>query len=312
MLPSVSRAEPRASRASPYSRNISELLPATPTERSKFFGVALRAGVFALIAILGFVIFPAIMNMLGAPIFLTAALGTFAAAAVANAVVLRIYERAQLADIGLGWTAASRRNLALGLLGGLGAALIVVIGPIALRQADFVAVPNEHMQWPSLLFVSIVLLFGAVGEEMLFRGYLFQILVKAIGPFATMLPLAVLFGLAHSENLNFTFLGFANTVLWGVLLGYAFILSGDLWLPIGLHFGWNWALPLLGVNLSGFTMGVTGYSVHSNLRALWSGGDYGPEGGLLTTAILVLLVVYLRKVPIQHQEPFLLREETAT
>ena len=54
---------------------------------------------FALIAILGFVIFPAIMAMLGAPIIVTAALGTFAAAALANAIVLRIYERAQLAVV---------------------------------------------------------------------------------------------------------------------------------------------------------------------------------------------------------------------
>jgi len=284
------------------------LLPA-PTERSKHLGVALRAGVFALIAILGYVIFPAVMSFLGSPILVTAALGTFAAAAVANVIVLRIYERGQLTDIGLGWTAASRRNLSLGLLGGVGAALIVIAGPILVRQADLVPVPNEHMQWPSLLFVSIVLLFGAVGEEMLFRGYLFQVLVKAIGPFATMLPMAVLFGLAHSANLNFTLLAFVNTVLWGIVLGYSFILSGDLWLPIGLHFGWNWTLPLLGVNLSGFTMSVTGYSMHWNIGALWSGGDYGPEGGLLTTAILVLLVVYLRKVPIQHQDAFLLREE---
>jgi len=286
------------------------LLPATPTQRSKLLGVALRAGVFALIAILGYLIFPAVMVFLGTPILVTAALGTFAAAAVANAVVLRIYERAQLADIGLGWTAASRRNLSLGLLGGIGSALVVVLGPILVRSADMVPVPNEHMRWPSLLFVSIVLLFGAAGEEMLFRGYLFQVLVKAIGPFATILPMAVLFGLAHSANLNFTILALINTVLWGIVLGYSFILSGDLWLPIGLHFGWNWMLPLLGVNLSGFTMGVTGYSLHWNIGGLWSGGDYGPEGGLLTSAVLVLLVVYLRKVPIQHQDAFLLREET--
>jgi len=266
--------------------------------------------VFALIAILGYVIFPVVMSSLGSPILVTAALGTFAAAAVANAIVLRIYERGRLTDIGLVWTGASRRNLSLGLLGGVGAALIVIAGPILVRQADLVRVPNEHMQWPSLLFVSLVLLFGAVGEEMLFRGYLFQVLVKAIGPFATMLPMAVLFGLAHSANLNFTLLAFVNTVLWGIALGYSFILSGDLWLPIGLHFGWNWTLPLLGVNLSGFTMSVTGYSMHWNIGALWSGGDYGPEGGLLTTAILVLLVVYLRKAPIQHQDAFLLREET--
>jgi uncharacterized protein len=120
--------------------------------------------------------------------------------------------------------------------------------------------------------------------------------------------MSVLFGLAHSSNLNFSWLALVNTILWGIVLGYAFLLSGDLWLPIGLHFGWNWTLPWFGANLSGFTMGVTGYSMHWNIGALWSGGAYGPEGGLLTTAIVVAVFFYLQRVPIQHQEPFLLRE----
>jgi uncharacterized protein len=282
----------------------------TPTETSKNLGVLLRVGVFALIALLGYFFFPMIMLFLlgdGVPLII-ATLGTFAAAAVANAVVLRIYERAQLADIGLGWTAASRRNLLLGSAGGIGAGAVVLVGPLLVRAADLTPIPNQHLQWPNLLFISLILLFGAVGEEMLFRGYAFQVLVKAIGPFATILPMAVLFGLAHSPNLNFTWLALANTVLWGVVLGYAFVRSGDLWLPIGLHFGWNWTLPLFGANLSGFTMGVTGYSIEWKVGGLWSGGAYGPEGGLLTSAIVVALFFYLHRVPIQHQDAFLLRE----
>jgi membrane protease YdiL (CAAX protease family) len=284
----------------------------TPTQQQKNLGVILRIGVFALIAILGnYFIFPIIIGLIGVPSFVVATLGTFGAAAVANAIALRIYERGQLADIGLGWTAASRRNLAVGILGGIGAALVVLVVPILLRIADLAPVPNDHFRWPSLVFVSIVLLFGAVGEEMLFRGYAFQVLVKAIGPFATILPMAVLFGLAHSDNLNFSWLALMNTILWGVVLGYAFILSGDLWLPIGLHFGWNWTMPLLGANLSGFTMGVTGYSIQWKIGGLWSGGAYGPEGGLLTSATAVALFFYLQRAPIQHQDAFLLREETS-
>jgi len=262
-------------------------------------------GAFALIAALGyFFVFPIIILFIGAPIFVVSTLGTFAAAAVANAVVLRIYERGNLASIGLGWTVASRRNLSLGILGGVGAALVVIVVPLLLRIADLEPVPSEHFRWPSMLFVSILLLFGAVGEEMLFRGYGFQVLVKGIGPFATILPMAVLFGLAHSQNLNFGPLPLTNTILWGVVLGYSFLRSGDLWLPIGLHFGWNWTLPLLGVNLSGFTMNVTGYVMHWKVGPRWSGGAYGPEGGLLTTAVAVALFFYLGKAPIQHQETF--------
>jgi membrane protease YdiL (CAAX protease family) len=285
------------------------LLPETSTQRQKNLGVLLRVGIFALIAILGnYFIFPIIIAFFGVPILVVATLGTFAAAAVANSIVLRIYERGQLADIGLEWTAASRRNLAVGVLGGIGAALVVLVLPLLFRVADLEPVPNEQFRWPSALFVSIVLLFGAVGEEMLFRGYMFQVLVKAIGPFATILPMSVLFGLAHSDNLNFSWLALLNTVLWGIVLGYAFLLSGDLWLPIGLHFGWNWTLPWFGANLSGFTMGVTGYSMHWKVGELWSGGAYGPEGGLLTSVTVVAVFFYLQRAPIQHQEPFLLQE----
>jgi membrane protease YdiL (CAAX protease family) len=274
----------------------------TPEQRKKLLGVLLRVGVYAIVAFLGsYFVFPLIIAFLGAPVFVISTLGTFAAAAVANTLALRIYERGNLSDIGLGWTAASRRNLWLGMLGGIGAALVVVVIPLVLRVADFEPVPNERLRWPSLLFVSILLLFGAVGEEMLFRGYGFQVLVKGIGPFATVLPVAVLFGLAHSLNLNFGPLPLFNTILWGVVLGYAYLRSGDLWLPIGLHFGWNWALPLLGANLSGFTMDVTGYAMHWNVGERWSGGAYGPEGGLLTTAVAIGLFFYLGKAPIQQQ-----------
>ena len=272
-------------------------------------GVLLRVGIFALIAVLGnYLIFPIIIAFFGVPLLVVATLGTFAAAAVANAIVLRIYERGKLADIGMEWTAASRHNLVLGIVGGVGAALVVLVGPLLARVADLEPVPNEPFRWPSAVFVSIVLLFGAVGEEMLFRGYMFQVLVKAIGAFATILPMSVLFGLAHSDNLNFSGLALVNTVLWGIVLGYAFLLSGDLWLPIGLHFGWNWTLPWFGANLSGFTMGVTGYSMHWKIGGLWSGGAYGPEGGLLTTVTVVAVFFYLQRAPIQHQEAFLLRE----
>ena len=274
----------------------------TSAQRKKLLGVLLRVGVFALIAALGYYfVFPIIIALLGAPVLVISTLGTFAAAAVANALALRIYERGNLSDIGLGWTAASRRNLSIGMLGGIGAALVVVLLPLALRLADFEAVPDERLRWPSLLFVSILLLFGAVGEEMLFRGYGFQVLVRGIGPFATVLPVAVLFGLAHSQNLNFGPLALLNTILWGVVLGYAYLRSGDLWLPIGLHFGWNWALPMLGANLSGFTMDVTGYTMHWKIQGPLSGGAYGPEGGLLTTAVAIGLFFYVGKAPVQQQ-----------
>ena len=116
------------------------------------------------------------------------------------------------------------------------------------------------------------------------------------GPFATILPTSLIFGLMHSANPGASSLGIINTVAWGILLGWAVWRTGALWLPIGLHFGWNVMLPLLGSNLSGLTMGVTGYTLAWNVGVLWSGGSYGVEGSMLTTAVVVALFAGLRKL----------------
>ena len=271
---------------------------------SKLLGVALRVGIYVLFVLVGLFLFAWLLNAVGGYL-VASAVGVFLTAVIANGLVMRIFERANLVQIGLGWNGASIRNLLVGLAGGTGAACMVLALPVVFRLAEFQAVPDADPRLRTVLFVGVVLIFGALGEEMLFRGYAFQVLVAYMGPYATVLPFGILFGLAHWGNLNASTLSLVNTCAWGVLLGYAFLRSGDLWLPTGLHLGWNWALPLFGVNLSGFTMRVTGYALHWNIGALWSGGDYGPEGGLLTTGIVVLLFLFLWKAPIRRQPSFL-------
>ena len=107
--------------------------------------------------------------------------------------------------------------------------------------------------------------------------------------FATILPVAIIFGLMHLSNANATLLGAMNTAVWGVLFGYACYKTSALWLPIGIHFGWNVMQPLTGANLSGFTMRVTGYALHQHAGPWLSGGAYGPEGSVLATAAAVVL-----------------------
>ena len=269
-------------------------------------GLVLRVGFFVFLSIVGLWIFPPLMYPI-AGYLIAAGLGTFTTAAVANALVLRIYERGQLADIGMQWSKESRRNLLVGLVGGLGAACLVLGPPLLTGFAELRPDPENSASLGSFFFVYLVLMFGAIGEEMLFRGYGFQILLGRIGPFATILPVSVLFGLSHSSNQSATPLALINTVGWGIILGVAFLRSGDLWLPIGLHLSWNWALPLFGVNLSGFTIGITGYSLQWMLGDIWSGGAYGPEGGILTSLALVVLAFYLWKAPIHGQSAFLLK-----
>jgi len=274
---------------------VNEANKAEAAEAKDNLGLLLRVGLFVLIGFLGREIFPiVIFPIVG--LLATSALSIFVAAAVANAIVVRIYERGRLADLGLGWTPGSGREFLTGALTGAVAASLILAGPLAIGIAKFQPAPGVDHPWASFAFVSVLLLFGAFGEEMLFHGYAFQLLIRSTGAFATILPVSILFGLAHLGNQNVVPLGIVNTIGWGFLLGYAYLRTQALWMPIGLHFGWNFALPLFGVNLSGFTMSVTGYALKWTVGDLWSGGGYGPEGGLLTTLIVVVLFFVLRRV----------------
>lgn len=268
-------------------------------------GLILKVGFFVLLAVLGVAFIAPLAYAMGGYL-IGAALGTFAAAAIANAVTIRVFERGNLADIGLNWRPGWFRNLLLGISGGLVAALTVVGGPILCGAAVLEKTPDQPGSFASLLFVTVCLIFGAVGEEMLFRGYAFQVLLGSLGTYATILPTSILFGWVHLTNQNASMLGIVNTVGFGIVLGYAFVRSGDLWLPIGIHFAWNWMLPILGVSLSGFTMGTTGYAVRWKVGDIWSGGAYGPEASLLTSAIVVGLMVFLHNAPVRTQTPLLL------
>ena len=248
-----------------------------------------RVALFGLLGWLGVLAFPILFQAVPAGLLVTSALSTFAAGAVANAVTARIYEHGRLADFGLAKSPTASKEFLRGVTTGAGAALAVLGAPLILRVATLDRSPAAAQPWAAIPVIMISLLFGAAGEELLFHGYGFQLLVRSMGAFATILPVGVIFGLAHLGNQNATVLGIVNTLAWGVLLGYAYWRSEALWLPIGMHFGWNATLPLLGANLSGFTMGLTGYALHWSVGNLWSGGDYGPEGSLLTTAAVIAL-----------------------
>jgi membrane protease YdiL (CAAX protease family) len=268
--------------------------------------IGVRVAIFAFIQIFTLMAAGQILMPWAGPL-VTGAASTFFAAALANAITLRIYERGQLSDIGLdshpGWV----KNLAIGAALGIGSGIFVSGVPLLTGMARLVPAPEQPRNWASFVFVSIVLLFGAAGEEMLFRGYGFQLLLRRWGPFATILPVSVLFAWAHSGNPDVTTLALVNTFLWGVMFGVCFLRSGDLWLPIGMHFGWNWTLPLFGVNVSGFTMSVTGHVMEWSAGTLWSGGGYGLEGSLLTLLVLPFAGYALWKAPVTVRRPFLFR-----
>src|SRR5262249_25504557 len=229
-----------------------------------------------------------------------------------NWLVLRIYGRHRLEDLGLAWNRASMENLGFGLAGGAGAATLALAPPLLGGLARIQPSAETRASWDIFLFTAVALLLGSAGEEILFRGYGFQMLLRVWGPHTTVFTVGAVFAALHGGNPNSTWLAILNTAGFGILFGYAFLRSGDLWLPIGLHFGWNFTLPLFGVNVSGLTMRLSGFEMRWNVGPLWSGGEYGPEGSVLASAVLVALALYIWKAPVRKQQPCLLTSAPAS
>ncbi|UZN03865.1 CPBP family intramembrane glutamic endopeptidase [Cellulomonas sp. S1-8] len=132
---------------------------------------------------------------------------------------------------------------------------------------------------------------GAVAEELMFRGLLFRLVEERTGTWVALVVSAVLFGAIHLMNPDASLWGaVAIAVEAGGVLGAAYAATRTLWLPIGLHLGWNFALGgVFGAEVSGsdMTQGLL-HGVTSGPQIL-TGGAFGPEGSIYAVAGGVVL-----------------------
>jgi len=146
-----------------------------------------------------------------------------------------------------------------------------------------------------LVYLVVYIIVGLL-EELSFRGYMFVNLRDGFGVVIAVIATSVLFGLVHGGNPSFGPLALFNIALVGVFFCYAYLVTGNLWLPIAFHFSWNFcqgtvfSFPVSGTGGDGlFITALTG-------APEWiTGGDFGPEAGLLGTAAILasFLAVWL-------------------
>jgi uncharacterized protein len=230
------------------------------------------------------------------------------AATGANALSMATFESRGISDLGLTWNDSAVRNLSIGVALGIGSGALVVLPALAAGMAHYRWLPDADVSWRAALFMPVLLFCGAMGEEIAFRGFVLQSLMRGWGPWIAIVSTGALFGWLHNDNPGATPLSDLNTALFGVLFGFAVLRSHDLWLPIGLHFGWNVTLPFLGVAMSGLTIRVTGYELVWTTDDLWSGGKYGPEASVFTSAILAILFLAIRIIPVRKGYAWFLDE----
>jgi len=194
-------------------------------------------------------------------------------------------------------------NFAIGSLLGTASLLLAAAFTTLTRGIRFSLDTAGARPIAQTMIVSLlVFVFAAAAEEMLFRGYPLQTLTRArlawLGVFLTSVPFAAV----HLRNPNvvpgFTFI---NTALAGLWLAVAYLRTGSLWLPLGLHWSWNWVQSaLLGLPVSGIERITPAPLLKGiNLGPDWlTGGSYGIEGGAACTLALLIstLIIWRLKL----------------
>ena len=211
----------------------------------------------------------------------------------------------------LGWALHKGwlRDTLFGLLVGGAAVCVAALAGRVFGGYSF-ALPAEFSAAALLrtLAVSfVVFALGAAAEEMLFRGYPLQTLMRSWPIAAALVISSVMFGIVHLQNPNvvpgFTFV---NTLLAGVWLAVAYWRTRSLWFPFGVHAGWNW---VQGAVLGSPVSGITGITPAPLLRfadagPLWvGGGDYGIEGGAACTLALALATLFVWRTGLLSATP---------
>jgi membrane protease YdiL (CAAX protease family) len=199
--------------------------------------------------------------------------------------LVRLFEhrRARELDLGpgVGWAA-------LGVAIGFGLFCIVYAVFLALGLVSWRGLLSPEGVWPVVMFTA----FTSVGEELVFRGVVFRVAEDSLGTVAAVAISAGLFGLLHAMNPGATMVSTAAIALEaGVLLALSYAWSRSLWLPIGLHFGWNFTEGgVFGAAVSGggHFHGLVSAPISASASDLMTGGAFGPEASVIAVAVSLI------------------------
>jgi len=185
------------------------------------------------------------------------------------------------------------RDLSIGL--GLGIAWlgVSVIAIVSAGWASFLA--PSGFSGTSVAIAAISVLFNVVTQQLLVCGYILQTIRSRAGLPVAIILAALLFSALHAPAFHGAWLPAINVFAAGLVFCLAYAVTGNLWLPIAIHFAWNLLLgPVLGLTVSGTgELGLGWKAFEIAGPALFTGGEFGLEGGLITTLTTTGLVTVL-------------------
>ncbi len=207
-------------------------------------------------------------------------------------IARRLLDRRTFTSLGLKGNIQAVYDLLFGaaLAGLLIGVIFLIFWAFGWSQVESLAWQLESGVNLATSILVMIFLFALVGwqEELLVRGYWLQNLSDGLSKSLGVLLSSAIFAIWHATNPNLSWQAILGLFLSGLFFVYGYLRTNQLWLPIGLHIGWN----LFEGTVFGFP--VSGQYFYQLIRQTVSGpdiitgGTFGPEAGFILLPILLL------------------------
>jgi uncharacterized protein len=208
-------------------------------------------------------------------------------------IMQRFFSGPSLLDLGLrlrpGWLSDTIIGLALGPIMFMAILLLLL-------AAGWASIEGGTIGASGLLTAFVTYVLVGFSEEVLARGWVFQVLERGRGTTVAVIGSATIFALLHAFNPGFGLTALLGLFLAGLLFAQAYVVTRQLWLPIAMHLSWNFSEgPLFGFPVSGLP-GEGLLTVKPIGPEVVTGGPFGPEAGLVVIVGIAIASVTLYTV----------------
>jgi membrane protease YdiL (CAAX protease family) len=230
-----------------------------------------------------------ILKDLGLPANIVLSLFGFSGMFITAWIFRRFIDKKSFKSLGFSFS-PFRNDFFMGLILGI---ILISVGFGILSASGMLSVVDTNVN--IVLLIGYVALFtiASFNEEIMIRGYILNNLCDSMNQYIALFISSLLFSLMHLGNANVTILSFINILLAGILLGIYYIHKRNLWLPIALHFSWNFFQgPVYGFEVSG--VDISGIIIQDLQGSdTLTGGPFGFEGSLFATLLMIVAILFL-------------------
>jgi membrane protease YdiL (CAAX protease family) len=252
-----------------------------------------------------FILLQVVTTIIGIPFIIVPAINLFLLSLIISMITVplsvylarRFIDRRSFVSLGLQWNVHAIKDIWVGFwIAGVMMGVIFLV-ELAAGWLEYQGPGWEGESAVDFLFVLLVwgFIFLAVGiyEELLSRGYRLQNIKEGANLPTAVVVSSVIFGLEHLINPNAWWAAGLGITASGLFLAYATLRTRQLWLPIGLHIGWNifeglvFGFPVSGIQLPGLIKHQVTGPDH------FTGGLFGPEAGLVLLPGICIGVLFV-------------------